>query len=612
MAGSISRLSRPLRLGLAIVTGAMLTASLLVSTPAQAASQSFIVNSTADPGDGACTVGDCTLREAITAANGTVDADLISFKIPGGGVHVIQPVTVGFPVITQPVSIDGRTQPGSRPNTAATRDNAVWNVRIDASLLVDGSNGLTVTKGPTTIRGLEITGVPVDDDGDGGRGIAFLNSAANTGNAVKGNFIHGNEREGVFASDLASLLTIGGTSRADRNVLTENRDGIELDSPQDTVQGNFIGVGLDGRSDAGNLSIGVRLVHSNSAEIGGTASGAGNVISANSFGGVQVVGATANAFLQGNLIGTTADGEGSLGNGGAGIVTLASGAEPFAISVGGDEPGTGNVIAHNDGPGVRIVAGDGISVEGNSIFDNAGLGIDLAGDGAVQPNDPGDGDGGPNTLQNFPVLNHATATKTSLVVRGTLNSTPGEELLVELFASDSCDLSGNGEGAAPVGFFSATPDSHGFVFFKALFAERPAGERLTATATNDGRTSEFSACRSILPLASISDVSLEEGDAGTTRAVFHVVLSQPSSRLVTVDFATADGTAHSPGDYRGRTGTRVFEPGVRSLPVSILVAGDKAHEPNETFFVKLLDPVGTQVADGSGKGTIRNDDLKLS
>ncbi len=78
---------------------------------------------------------------------------------------------------------------------------------------------------------------------------------------------------------------------------------------------------------------------------------------------------------------------------------------------------------------------------------------------------------------------------------------------------------------------------------------------------------------------------------------------------MTVDFATADGTATQPGDYASNTGTVTFAPGETSKTVTVQVNGDTAVEPNETFFVNLSNATGNAtIADNQGVGTIVNDD----
>ena len=110
------------------------------------------------------------------------------------------------------------------------------------------------------------------------------------------------------------------------------------------------------------------------------------------------------------------------------------------------------------------------------------------------------------------------------------------------------------------------------------------------------------------PSLSVNDVSVVEGDIGTTNATFTVSLSAPSGRAVTVDYATADGTAQAPLDYLATNGTLNFAPGQTSKTVTVLVNGDLLDEGSENFFLNLTNPGNATISDGQGLGTITNDD----
>jgi chitinase len=110
---------------------------------------------------------------------------------------------------------------------------------------------------------------------------------------------------------------------------------------------------------------------------------------------------------------------------------------------------------------------------------------------------------------------------------------------------------------------------------------------------------------------SINDVSMAEGNAGQTAFRFTVSLDQPQSAAVTVDFATANGTAAAPSDYVANSGTVTFAPGDTSKTVTVQVNGDTARELNETFNLNLANATGNvTIADGRALGTIVNDDRK--
>ena len=300
----------------------------LLAAPAWAAS--FTVDSTGDdpdasPGDGTCATagGACTLRAAIDEANANPDADTIAFDIAGSGVHTIVPAG-GLPFITAPLTIDGFTQLGSQPNTSATGAiDAVPLIEIDGSSSVDCvvvSNASN--PGTVTIRGLVINRCS----------SSHVDLESGSDAVIEGNFI-GTDATGTMALGGGSgiimfvqsgglTFTAGGTTPAARNVIsgTENVGidvGANLNSSiQATIQGNLIGTDKTGTVALGN-NVGIVANGQGSDSlvltIGGSAAGAGNVISANTNDGVNLAFFTANSLVQGNLIGTGVDGTSALG-----------------------------------------------------------------------------------------------------------------------------------------------------------------------------------------------------------------------------------------------------------------------------------------------------------
>ncbi len=108
---------------------------------------------------------------------------------------------------------------------------------------------------------------------------------------------------------------------------------------------------------------------------------------------------------------------------------------------------------------------------------------------------------------------------------------------------------------------------------------------------------------------SISDVTRQEGNSGTTKFVFTVSLSAASAERVTVEYDTANGTAKkSDNDYVATSGKLTFRPGETSKTITVTVKGDKKTEAYETFFVNLSNATGASIDDGQGVGTITNDD----
>ena len=111
-----------------------------------------------------------------------------------------------------------------------------------------------------------------------------------------------------------------------------------------------------------------------------------------------------------------------------------------------------------------------------------------------------------------------------------------------------------------------------------------------------------------LPNVSIGDATVVEGNTGTTSASFDVTLSAASSSTVSVNYATANGTATAGSDYAAASGLVTFPAGVTRQTVTIAISGDTAVEPAETFTVNLTGPSNAGIGDGQGQGTIANDD----
>lgn len=115
-----------------------------------------------------------------------------------------------------------------------------------------------------------------------------------------------------------------------------------------------------------------------------------------------------------------------------------------------------------------------------------------------------------------------------------------------------------------------------------------------------------------LPSLSIDDVTVPEGNAGTVDAVFTVTLSAASGQTVSVNYATADGTATQPVDYTSTSGTLTFTPGQTTRTITVPVIGDTVPEADETFFVNLSGAVNATIGDNQGVGTIINDDVPVT
>lgn len=325
--------------------------------------QSFVVTNTDNHGAG-------SLRDAIINANATLGADTITFNIAGAGVKTISLLTP-LPDITERVTIDATTQPGYagtplveldglgvptgsgfviKAANSAVRGLAIGNFRSENGISLNGADNNTIQANYIGVAADGITARPNN------RGIALINSANNV---------------------------IGGTTTAARNVISGNQaSGVEINGNSNVVQGNFIGTNAAGTAELRN-SGGVTIFSSQFTNnlIGGTAAGAGNLISGN---GTGVSANGNNTTVQGNLIGTNAAGTAAIPNN--------TGVQSFAqdVLIGGVTPGARNVISGNLGEGV-VIRGAGSKVQGNLIgtdisgtlaLGNTGNGV-VAGEGAL-------------------------------------------------------------------------------------------------------------------------------------------------------------------------------------------------------------------------------------
>jgi hypothetical protein len=537
--------------------------SWLASTKTRAA-QTFVVTTVTDNGDNINpTPG--SLRQAIILANNTGGTDTITFQI-GNGAQTIQPPSP-LPVITEAVIIDGTTQQGFAGAPI---------IELNGTSAGATAVGLQIDAGGSTVRGLVINRFD--------RGI-FLNSKG--GNTIAGCYIgtnitgtaaQGNKSHGIDAQS-SSNNTIGGTTTADRNIISGNgNNGVRLaGSSSNIVRGNYIGTDVSGNLDLGNGNQGLRIDNTSGNKIGGTNAGEGNIISGNGDVAVRITSANNNT-VSGNRIGTNAAGTGNIGN---------------------------------DQGGVHVYGGTGNVISSNSIsFNNNGLGIDLDVDTSapadgVTPNDINDVDTGSNDLQNFPVVTNVKANANSTDIQGTLNSKANTQYRIEFFASSQCDPSGSGEGQTFLGSADVTTVGNDAAFNVTLPVTIQPSQFITATATDPtGNTSEFSQCASggaTLVQFSQSGYGVQE----TQQTVdITVTRSGDTSGASSVDYITSDtsgltpcqtngnGIASDRCDYATAAGTLRFTAGETSKTISIPIINDAYQEPAESFSIKISNPLG--------------------
>jgi uncharacterized repeat protein (TIGR01451 family) len=412
----------------------------------------------------------------------------------------------------------GGTTLAARNIVAASSSDAIGIINGGSNNLVAGNFVGLSASGNSTLQltgGIDLSGGPGNTIGGAvaaarnvvaaGFFAGIFDDFSSPGhNLIEGNYVGTNAAgtSALFYHDPASNPsgietygpgdTIGGTGMGTGNLASGMPgDGILVQGDSSLVQGNLIGTDASGTKAIANGLSGVGL-GGNNETIGGTASGAANVISGNNIGIRYTVGS--GESILGNRIGTDATGLIPLGNTSDGI-RVEGGAR--LASIGGALPVAGNTIAYSGGAGVNILgegsdSPTGISILSNSIHDNARLGIDLGGDG-VTPNTPGGPHVGPNDLQNYPVLTAADPAGGETTVVGTLNSTPNSTFTVQFFANTTADPSGYGQGKTYLGQLTGVKtDASGNASFTFFAPVGVAGQFLSATATDpNGNTSEF-------------------------------------------------------------------------------------------------------------------------
>jgi hypothetical protein len=385
---------------------------------------------------------------------------------------------------------------GTDPAGMHDRGNRLAGVSvIDSARNTIGGTGAGMRN---LISGNDLQGVHIEGSGSvENRVLGNLIGSTISGDTALGNGTELYLGDGIRVEG-GRFNVIGGRTAAERNVISGNfDDGIDLRDGAlgNAVMGNHIGTDATGRRPLGNGVDGVYLENASFNLIGSLITGDANVIAANGYNGVFLYGDSHHNAVVGNFVGTNSRRD-RLGNGTVADFSDGVFLAQFGATVGpADNTILRNTIAFNADSAVAVdvdpatdVAGN--SILSNSIFGNGGVAIDLASDGPT-PNDPGDADGGPNRLQNFPVLQApVTAGNGDRLVRGTLSSTPLTAFRVEFFASSRA-----GEGEVFLGSMIVFTRADGTTpTFSFRYSAVPGMPFVTATATNlgTGDTSEFS------------------------------------------------------------------------------------------------------------------------
>jgi hypothetical protein len=564
------------------------------------AGETFLVTNTNNSGAG-------SLRQAVIDANVDTSGDFISFAPLAANqtINLLSPL----PAITAPVDFNGNlisgfnhaplveihatyASHGTQPHGLLFQGSGFCQV-IGISITGFPGDGIR-TEGSTYLRvedsyiGVTYDGQIGGNKGDGIELVATSTSITHMINSV----ISGNDGYGINLQPAAKNVEIVGClvgtnpagdtaypnkaggiliSKAtgvdirDGNVISGNgqvglggngitimevpQSGAATIAPSTTGPANIIGLNKAGNTTLPNQGDGIRIEYSPASIV------KDNLISGNVRYGLVLWGADSRGTTTGtrielNKIGTNAGGT-SLGNGQGGIYLTDPVNDSLKVS---DNFIVNNVIAHNGasapggGAGIRLETTAGINnrIQQNSIYANAGLGIDLDAIG-VTPNDPGDGDAGANDKQNFPMITRAERISGITFLDVSLNSTPLASFTVELFVTDVRDSNGDVEGKTSLTSVTFDMPQTGSYTFP-VSADIPEGRFVTATATKNvagqatkGSTSEFSAPVPVVSKYSYTgtntDVSIPVGattlTADTSGDVTLIVDTSQSSPVVT-------------------------------------------------------------------------------
>lgn len=464
-----------------------------------------------------------------------------------------------------------------------------------------GNGGGILNDGTLVASNLLVTAnVAATNAVSSGGGIYSTGSLTLTDSTVSGNEAQagGGGIDVLGASATAQIDNVTITNNAVHEGTTDFRGGggIKVGGGQATISrsdigGNttqFTGGGVAVLGSGATVTISDSWVHGNTSRLGGG-------IVSEQYGHLSISGST----ISGNTAtgGATAIGGGILAQAPVSIENSTV-AGNTAQSSGTNDTG-GGILAQS------TVTLDSVTVVGNAADNAGGIGsysgatttvtdAILAGNSAsaaANGNDCGGTLAGGSALLISDTTGCTTTAVTNVIVAdpllGSLQDNGGPTLTM---------LPGAGSPAIDAGATTLTTDQRG--------ETRPVG------AGPDIGAVEVQA--PALPSLSIDDVSVTEGDSGTTDATFTISLSSTAASEVTVDYATADGTAVAPGDYTATSGTATIGAGASSTTVAVPVVGDTVPEADETFSVVLSNPVGATLATATGTGTVINDDAAAS
>jgi hypothetical protein len=344
--------------------------------------------------------GTGSLRAAIAAVNQhPTGASTITFGVSGTIV-----LASALPAIAAPVTIDATTAPGFGGSTPVVEIDAAGNAGLvfatgstgskllGVSVVDANGNGITLNAGSITLNldyaGVNLAGAAAPNSGDGISVAAsssgnFIGLNASQASGVVGNVISGNTGSGLSLHGTTGNTVVAnriGTNPGGTSAIPNGANGIWITAGSN---GNVIGgtVFVDSATGLTNNPTGTK----------GTVTPVfvvpplGNLVSGNRQSGIRIDGASPNNQLNGNFIGTTANGDGPIGNGADGVLIIGSNGNaligcqlvnnPFVYY---------NIMAANGGNGLHITDSNNVTVQANffgvganntAIIPNTGDGI---------------------------------------------------------------------------------------------------------------------------------------------------------------------------------------------------------------------------------------------
>ncbi len=568
----------------------------------------LVVNTTSEHDDGLCGALDCTLLEAVNAANAASDASTIVFQAGLGGT-ILNTLSSGGISLLNPVTIVG---PGARVLTVSGNNaNRIFNV---ATGVIATISGLTLSNGYSV--------------GVGSGGAIFSNGTLTLQDcALLGN--QGGSGGAVASAGSLTIVgcTLAGNTSTGHGAAVRNSGILEITNS--TLQGNTAASSGAISSIGSSTSIATTTVTSctisgNSATTGGFGGGLFN----GSFSTCDV----GNTIVAGNSAATGPDVSGTFYSLGYNLIGNSDASVGFTAT--GDLTGNSNgpldpvlgPLQNNGGPtDTRAL------LSGSPAID-AGSGFGLATDqrGFARPYDDADvanvDDGSDiGAFERQPLLTISDVTVIEGNSGATINAIFTVSLSQALSQTVTVDYTtANGSAVAP-GDYTAMSGTLSFAPGKTSKTIQvtvngdvldEANETFLVNLTNavnatiaDDQGQGAVTDNDPTPTLSIGDATVTEGAGGTTSiATFAVTLSAASGKTVTVNYATANGTANSVNDYITKSGSFTFQPGKTSKTVTVAIYGDNKDEADETFKVNLSGAVNATLADGQGIGTILDDD----